>query len=268
MTKYTEEQRAEMLRSFTPENVDEIGEIQGFKPIMYNALENGDWHPYSGVGFYMAPRPDVGVVQAHMQHSSQIGQLYTHDAWDLTEIEVVCRQQIKIAINFFKKYMPGFKNAYVTRICNEARLREGRRIMGDYYLTRDDVVNSARFYDVIGLSSFPAGGHHVASNETLALKPGQPSGRIKSGGTHDIPYRCLVPKKVEGLLVAGKHISTDRDAYHRFLQQTMVTGQAAGSAAALCVKHGVTPRELEAEKYIKELQDVLVSQGAILGGVH
>ncbi len=265
---YTEEQRVEMLRSFTPENVDEIGEIMGWEKQMNEALAIGEWHPYSGVGFFMAPRPDVGVVQAHMQHSSQVPGVYTHDAWDLTYGEIECRRQVKIAINFFKKYIPGFKKAYVTRICNEMRLREGRRIVGDYYLTSKDVVLSARFDDTIGRSGFPAGGHHVANAQTLGGVPSSEwTGPIRDGGSHDIPYRCLVPKKVEGLLIAGKHISTDRDAYHRFLQQTMVTGQAAGAAAALCVKYSVTPRELEDMKYIKELQDVLRSQGAILDGV-
>jgi hypothetical protein len=86
----------------------------------------------------------------------------------------------------------------------------------------------------------------------------------KDGGSHDIPYRCLVPKNVENMLIAGKHISTDRDAYHRFLQQTMVTGQAAGVAAALCTKKGITPRQLE--KDVSELQKILVKQGAILYG--
>lgn len=260
----TEEERFAALRSFTPENVDEIGEIMGWDKQREEALAKGEWHEYSGVGFFFAPRPDVNVVQAHMQHSSQIPGLFTHDAWDLTQIEVICRQQVKMAIKFFKKYIPGFKNAYVTRICNEARLREGRRIMGDYVLTAQDVINGARFYDVIGLSAFPAGGHHVANANTLA---GAKDGLVKDGGTHDIPYRCLVPQKVENLLVGGKHVSTDRDAYLRFLQETMVTGQAAGSAAALCIKYGVTPRQLEEEKYVKELQEVLKSQGAILGGV-
>jgi hypothetical protein len=88
----------------------------------------------------------------------------------------------------------------------------------------------------------------------------------KDRGSHDIPYRCLVPKEVENFLVAGKAIATDRDAYHRFLQQTMVTGQAAGVAAALCVKQNITPRELE--KDLSELQKILQEQGAILYGTH
>ena len=88
----------------------------------------------------------------------------------------------------------------------------------------------------------------------------------KDGGSHDIPYRCLVPLKVENLLVAGKPISTERDVYQRFLMQTMVTGQAAGAAAALCVKMGITPRDLE--KQVKKLQEVLLKQGAVLYGTH
>ena len=69
-------------------------------------------------------------------------------------------------------------------------------------------------------------------------------------------------KKIENLLAAGKCVSTDRPAYLRYLHQTMVTGQAAGTAAALSVKKGVTPRALQAD--IKELQENLVGQGAIL----
>lgn len=243
-------------------NPTDFGEMMGFDILMNKALKNGEWHDYAGVGFFMTPK-DGGVVEAHFQHSAQIGGLFTNDAWDLTRAEIECRKQVRIAFNFFKKYFPGFKNAYIVKICPELRLREGRRIMGDYKVTSDDIVNSARFYDVIGLSCMPAGGHHVANHDTL-VKTGRD---IISGGSWDIPYRCLVPKKVENLLVAGKHVSADRDSYMRFLQQTMVTGQAAGTAAALCIKKGITPREMEASENIKELQDELLRQGVILGGV-
>jgi hypothetical protein len=263
----TEEERFEHLRSFTPENVVEIGEIMGWDKQLEEALAKGEWHPYSGVGFFFTPRPDVGVVQAHMQHSSQVPNIYTHDAWDLTKGEIICRQQVKIAINFFKKYIPGFSKAYVTRVANEMRLREGRRIMGDYVLLSEDIVEGRRFPDVIGKATNPAGGHHVANKNTLGRGLGEIVGPVKDGGSYDIPYRCLVPRKIDNLLLGGKHVSADRDAYLRFLPQTMVTGQAAGAAAGLCVKHGVSPRELEAENYVKELQEVLKSQGAILDGV-
>ena len=165
------------------------------------------------------------------------------DAWDLTRGEIECRRQIEIAWKFFKKYIPGFENAYITRVCTEMRIREGRRIMGDYVLTRNDVGEAMKFNDVIGKSHFKAGAHHVAGATTISTSASKVG--PQNGGSYDIPYRCLVPKDVENLLVGGKMVSTDRDAHLRYLHQTMITGQAAGVAAALCVKHGITPRELE-----------------------
>ena len=185
-----------------------------------------------------------------------------NDVRDLTKAEMEARRQIRIALKFIKKYMPGFEHAYLTKICPELRIRESRRIVGDYILTAQDVVDSRKFKDVIGKSGFPAGGHHVASVNTLTRLSSTTTGYPEDGDSHDIPYRCLVPRNVENLLVAGKHISTDRDAYQRFIQETIVSGQAAGVAAALCVKYGITPRQLEED--VTELQKVLVEQGAIL----
>ena len=88
----------------------------------------------------------------------------------------------------------------------------------------------------------------------------------KDGGSTDIPYRCMVPLNVEGMLVAGKPICTDESTIKRFIVTTMVTGQAAGVAAAVCAKKGITPRQLE--KDVKEVQDILQKQGAILYGTH
>jgi hypothetical protein len=84
----------------------------------------------------------------------------------------------------------------------------------------------------------------------------------KNGGSYDIPYRCLVPKKVENLLLAGKLVSTTEDFKRDLLPENIVTGQAAGVAAALCAKKNITPRDLE--KDVSELQKILLEQGAIL----
>ena len=238
-----------------------LGEIMGFYDFHKKAMEAGDWHPYSGVGFFLTPR-EGGLIQAHMQHSSQVPELLTDNAWDISKGELECRKQNAIAIKFFRKYIPGFENAYLTRMCSEIRMREGRRIMGDYKLTRDDVAVGQKFDDTIGMSHFKAGGHHVANENTLSTA----TTRVcpPNGGSYGIPYRCLVPLKVENMLVAGKHVSTDRDSYLRYLHQTMITGQAAGAAAALCVKQNISPRAME--KDVGELQKILKQQGAILDG--
>jgi hypothetical protein len=245
----------------------ELGEQMGWVSLRNEAMKKGEWHGQSGVGFFMIPR-EGGVIQAHFQHSSHVGGIDCTNVRDLTYGEVEARRQVIIAWKFIKKYMAGFENAYITRICPELRIRETRRIMGDYMLTSDDVVQARKFDDVIGKSSFPKGGHHTTkvSTEITTLTLDSNHEYPKDGGSHDIPYRCLVPKNTENLLVAGKAISTDRDAYHRFLQKTMVTGQAAGTAAALCVKMGITPRQLE--KDVKKLQDALLKQGVILTGTH
>jgi hypothetical protein len=211
----------------------------------------------------LIPR-EGGVIQAHFQHSSQVGNCDATNAEDLTYGEIECRRQIVIAWKFIKKYLPGFENAYITRVCPELRIREGRRILGDYVLKGEDVVEERKFADVIGKSAFPAGAVHVVGPGTLATM--KPPDVPKDGGSHDIPYRCLVPRDVENLLVAGKAISARREAYQRFLMQTMVTGQAAGVAAALCAKQNITPRMLEAD--VAELQRILAAQGAILTGTH
>jgi hypothetical protein len=258
---WTREQMLERIKQV--KDITEIGEQMGWISLRDQAIAKGEWHGHSGVGFFLCPR-EGGVIQAHFQHSSHVSNCDPTDVRDLTYGEIESRRQIVIAWKFIKKYMPGFEKAYITRICPELRVRESRRIMGDYVLTSDDVVQARKFEDVIGKSAFPKGGHHVASTSTITVDGTHE--HPKDGGSHDIPYRCLVPKDVENLLVAGKPISTDRDAYHRFLQQTMVTGQAAGVAAALCARKNITPRELE--KDVSELQKILLQQGAILYGTH
>ena len=257
-------------------NITELGEIMGFYELRDIALKNGDWHPFSGAGFFLTPK-EGGHIQAHFQHSSQVDNCMPTNAWDLSRCNIECRKQNMIAWRFVKNYVPGCENAYITKVCTELRLREGPRIVGDYVLTRDDVEECRQFDDTIGKSSFKAGGYHVASMDTLnhvaatgtsihnKSKVVMDKGALaypKDGGSYDIPYRCLVPKKIDNLLAAGKCVSTDRPAYLRYLHQTMVTGQAAGVAAGVCVRDNKTPRELE--QNIKPVQDILLQQGAIL----
>ncbi len=257
---WTPEQVKERIMQVT--DVREISNFMGFYSIRDRALAAGEWHPYAGVGFFIMPR-DNGVIQAHFQHSSQVDNCDPTDVRDLTRVEIECRKQVQMALKFIKKYMPGFENSYLTRMCTEARIRESRRIMGDYVLTREDVAQARKFKDVIGKSSFSSGAKHVATTDTI---DGSRAVSPKDGGSVDIPYRCLVPRVIENMIVAGKAISTDRDSYCRFLQITMVTGQAAGVAAAVCARRNLTPRQLEED--VSELQKILLEQGVILYGTH
>jgi hypothetical protein len=100
----------------------------------------------------------------------------------------------------------------------------------------------------------------------MNIDPNRKFHRVKDGGSFDVPYRSMVPKNVEGMLITGKLVSTTEDFKRDLLPDNMVWGQAAGVAAALCARKGITPRQME--KDVKELQDILVKQGAILTGTH
>jgi hypothetical protein len=241
-------------------SIVEIGEIMGYITLREQGVKTGEWHGNSGVGFFLMPKG--GRILAHFQHSSHVGNTDATNVRDITRVEIEARRQDVIAWNFFKKYVPGFENAYITRVCPEARVRETRRIMGDYKIKPADIIESRKFPDVIGKSSFSTGAKHAVGTSAIVHLAG--SGKPKDRGSHDIPYRALVPLELENLLIAGKAISTERDCHHRFLMETMVTGQAAGVAAGLCAKKGISPREME--KDVSELQAVLQKQGAILYG--
>lgn len=265
----SEEEIREDIRK-NVKSIKDLGEVMGFFSMHKKAMEVGEWHKFSGVGFFIMPR-EGGKIQAHFQHSSQVGNADCTNVRDLTRVEVESRAQNEIAFKFFKKYVPGFENCYITRLCPEARIRETRRVMGDYILCGDDVEQARKFADVIGKSCFPSGPKHVIPEEDKNSTNGTLTNTNiarypKDGGSNDIPYRCLVVKGLENLLVAGKAVSADRPTHQRFLQQTFVTGQAAGCAAAICAKKGITPRELE--NCVEELQALLRKQNVILDGTY
>jgi hypothetical protein len=128
-------------------------------------------------------------------------------------------------------------------------IRQTRFIEGEYKLTADDALRGTRFDDVVALSPCP-----IISCYGYR--------RYLEHQGYDIPYRCLVPRIVEQLLVAGRCISSAQEPYesHRAMVPIMAIGQAAGTAAALCCQLNVTPRQLD----IRRLQATLVAQGAVL----
>lgn len=235
-----------------------------FHNLSREAVANGDYHPYGDLGFYFTPR-DGGALQAIFQHSAQVPDCDCTDVDEITAGEIEARRQMAIAIMAARKYLPGFQNAYVTRTTTELRIRETRRILCDYQITWDDANEGRKFPDVIGKCAMGVGSRHVATIDTLGVYE-RGKAQIPDGGSFDIPYRALVPRGVDQLLVAGKMVSATREASMRFLPETMETGQAAGVAAALCARTGATPRALESD--VTPLQSALGEQGVILTGTH
>jgi hypothetical protein len=241
-----------------------------FPALTQKALAAGDFHPYGDLGFFFTPR-DGGHIQPIFQHSGQVPDCDCTNIKEISAGESEARRQVAISLKAAVKYLPGFENAYFTRLTSCVRTREGRHMVGDYQLTSEDVEAARKFPDVIAKSGMPTstGGpfHSTATpGNAMNVKGSKKFSTPRDGGSFDIPYRSLVPKNVENLLMTGKLFSVTEDFKRDLLPENMCTGQAGGIAAALCAKQGITPRELE--KDVRELQDILIKQGAILTGTH
>ena len=167
---------------------------------------------------------------------------------DLTYIENEARKRLVKGLLFLRSNVPGYENAKLSKTCPQIGVRESRKIVGGYVLTMDDILASAKFDDGIGRCGAQMTGYKLYD---------------VSGLDYDIPYRCLVPQKVENLLAAGRCISTTHEAMNtlRLIVPCMLAGEAAGTAAALAVKDGTTPRQID----ISRLQNRLKEQGTNLG---
>lgn len=221
---------------------------------MKHAAESGNYDlPRREGSIHITPIP--GVMATIMTRLS------VEDATrprDLTSAEIEGRRQALEYERFLRDYIPGYRGARIVAFNTQIGVRETRRIYGEYRLTREDVLQARKFDDVIGLCGAPIEDHHAGKTTAWTYLP--------DGETVDIPYRTLVPQKVEGLLVAGRCFSSTHDAHAsvRSMAQCMAMGQAAGLAAALCCERQITPRALPYD----ELRAVLIRTGATLETPH
>ena len=155
------------------------------------------------------------------------------DVWDLTRAEIDGRQKAIWALEALKRYTPGFGSSRLRSLNSSLGIRESRKIVGEYILTEHDVKNEARFDDTIGI--FPE--FLDAYGEVIMPTTGR---------YFQVPYRILLPQKVENLLVAGRCVSADRVAFAatRQMMCCAVTGQGAGVVAAAAAKDDVSCREV------------------------
>jgi len=175
---------------------------------------------------------------------------------ELSNAEVEGQRQLHFALQILRRYIPGFRDCFLLSVAPAVSVRASRRIIGEYQLTRDDIEYQGRFPDSIARGSYPM------SVQSLT----QPNVRqhlfVRDGGDYDIPYRTLVPEKVDGLLVAGRCLSATREAARsvRMGAQCMASGHAAGVAAAMAARDGLAPRAVS----IAALCETLCRQAAIL----
>lgn len=179
-------------------------------------------------------------------------QIDFNDPEQVTKAEIECRTQIPVLIDWLKKYVPGFKNVRLLQSSEMLGVRESRRIEGEYYLTREDVLKGRVFTDTIAVIGDSIDVH--GKNQSVYVTRTAPT---------QIPYRCLLPKNLSNLIVAGRCLSADQEAHSaaRVMPPCFATGQAAGTAAAIAVKNGINLKEVD----ISELRKALREDGVFLG---
>ena len=159
-------------------------------------------------------------------------------SWDLTEATRIGYKEIKLLARMYQAVVPGFENAYIREIAPMMGVRETRRITGDYVLSGNDVRACAKFDDGVAGSSHPI--------DTSEDNQGRFE-KLHGGAYFEVPYRALLVRGFDGILTAGRCISTDHDALGsiRCTGTCMSIGEASGTAAAMAAATGVPPRSLD-----------------------
>jgi glycine/D-amino acid oxidase-like deaminating enzyme len=218
--------------------------------MMRSAAESGEYSlPRLEGSWHRTPHP--GVITVHM---TRIPNVDATDPEQLTHAEIEGRRQVREYHRFMRDRVPGFESSVLVATSPAIGVRESRRVIGDYRLTRDDVLRARRFDDEVALCGAPIEEHAAGADTRWTYVP--------ESGVYGIPYRCLLPAGVEGMLVAGRCFSATHDAHAsaRSMATCMAMGQAAGTAAAMSVAAKTTPRSLPASS----LRDCLVEGGALL----
>lgn len=203
------------------------------------------------IRLYRAKRPGERIVNA-----TQVNRVDGTRIDDLTRAELEARHQAYQVLDFVRKHAPGYQQAYIAAMPMVVGVRETRRVLGEKYLTRDDCIQGRKWPDaVVRDASFPIDIHNPHGSGQAEGEG--PQGRAAAVKPYDIPYGCLVPRTLGGLLVAGRCISGSHHAHASYRVQciAMAIGAAVGAAAAEALKQGVPPRGVDVSRVQKILEN-------------
>ncbi|MBC7288657.1 MAG: FAD-dependent oxidoreductase, partial [Armatimonadetes bacterium] len=216
-------------------------------PYYQRAVEEGWWKiPHAGPAWCeVVVRGPHGVINVNCMNVGMVDGL---NPADLTYAHAEALDVAWQLVEFFRRYVPGCAECYLVSSASLLGVRETRRILGEYVLTARDVLSSAVFPDGIARGFYPIDIHPADDTGD--------AGGARPPGPYEIPYRCLVPRGVDNILVAGRPISVDHVAHGstRVQGTTMALGEAAGVAAALSCQLGVSPRNLDGKLVREKLE--------------
>lgn len=254
MFRMVEFERA-AFAAYAREHPDQWRGVHGLWDLVKRATEAGELNlPREDILFFATPHPrEVSVNSTRVIEED--APLFGTDVWDLTYAEWQSHRQMRQIAAFLRRYVPGFTHSYVAQSGVQVGVRETRRIVGEYQLDRDDVLQARKFPDAIARCTYPIDIHNPRGAGTTLQ-------RLPPGEFYEIPLRCLFPQRIEGLLVAGRCLSGTTEAFssYRVMPVAMATGQGAGVCAALAARDGTRLRDTPASAVQREL----VRQGALL----
>ena len=201
--------------------------------------------PAGHVLLYRQPEP--GTVCVNMTNAIGIDGT---DAKSVTEGMMTCRSQIMPILRFLREYVPGYEKCWLMGSASLLGIRETRHFEGEEALGADDIL-AARYYDnwVVRRAHFNFDVHNLtgASLDKTGVQK-----HFKQNGDYTIPYGCLLPKNVEGLLLSGRNISGSHMAHsnYRIMSVCIALGEAAGVAAAISAMRGIALRDVD----VREIQ--------------
>ena len=229
-----------------------------FHERMQRAAESGNYRlPRREGSDHITPVPGMMATNMTRVQSFEVVGKEVRNATDpelLSNAEIEGREQALEYLRFLREQIDGYAHAELVAFSTQIGVRETRRLLGLYRLTREDVLGARQFEDQIGLCGAPIEDHHGGSDTAWRY--------LADGECVGIPFRSLLPQNVENLIVAGRCFSATHDAQAsaRSMAQCMAMGHAAGVAAALCARDSRRFAEIN----IKNLQDRLREERAIL----
>ena len=175
------------------------------------------------------------------------------DPDSVAKAEIEGRRQAKMIFDFLKNEIPGFENIRFVESSARLGIRESRRVVGEYVLKHEDLMQAKIFDDAVAIVSSTVD-IHTSSRVIYTPKEGTAS--------YSIPYRSLVARDFDNLWMAGKNLSADRYAHGavRVMPPSIAMGQAAGSAAALASQTGASASKVPYD----DIRRVLIENGAFL----
>ncbi|MCX6027104.1 MAG: FAD-dependent oxidoreductase, partial [Chloroflexi bacterium] len=248
---------------------NQVIRIFGFQETCIKAHKNGDLDPdLHYIRFEGMTRASTAIL-----NTTRMYDVDGSKAEDLTKATVIGYKQIRQLLNVMRKYIPGLENIELIEVAPNMGVRESRRIVGEYVYQIEDVSRSTRFPDTLCTTyrqgtpgteqHSPDGGEgkrRERGPESPPPPPPPPTPRIRTPlNRYHIPYRCLLPQKVENLLVPGRAMSASHLAgvWFRGMPNCVMTGQIAGVSAAVAARLGAVARKVD----IAQVQNTLRKQG-------